>query len=73
MRAESFAERELEIDGWPVRLATYKAGELYHSRADNVSPGATLARATGTTAEEAESKAIEEARRLLAGTRRRKL
>lgn len=70
MKVESFEERTLEIDGWPVRLTTYKAGDVYHTRADNVSPGATLARTTGATKEESEAKALEEARRLLARTRR---
>lgn len=73
MKVESFLERTLEVDGWPVRLTTYKAGDVYHTRADNVSPGATLARTTGATQEEAETRAIEEARRLLARTRRQKV
>ncbi len=72
MRAESYRERTLEIDGWPLRVATYKVGDVFYSRADNLSPGATLARTTGVTQEEAETRAIEEARRLLARTRRQK-
>lgn len=73
MKAESFSERTVEIEGWPVRLATFKAGDLYRTRADNVSPGATLARTSGATPEEAETKAIEEARLRLARTRRQKV
>ncbi len=70
MRVENFAERKIEIEGWPVNLATYQIGETFHCRADNVSPGAGLARTTGVTREEAEQKAIERAKDLLSRTRR---
>ncbi|HTS76526.1 MAG TPA: hypothetical protein VMG40_10005 [Bryobacteraceae bacterium] len=73
MRVEHFAERKVEIDGWPVNLTTYRIGETFHCRADNVSPGAGLARTHGTTREEAEQKAIERAKDLLSRTRRRAL
>jgi hypothetical protein len=58
MRAEEYTERKVEVDGWPVNLATYKLGEIYHCRADNVSPGAGLARSTVSTREEAEQRAL---------------
>jgi hypothetical protein len=70
MNVEQFAERKIEIDGWPVNLASYKIGETFHCRADNVSPGAGLARTTGATREEAEEKAIARARELLGRTKR---
>lgn len=70
MKVEEYSERQLELAGWPVNLATYKIGETYHCKADNVSPGAALARTTGTTREEAEKKAIERAEQLLGRTRR---
>jgi hypothetical protein len=70
MNVEEFAERKIEIDGWPVNLASYKIGETFHCRADNVSPGAGLARTTGVTREEAEEKAIARARELLGRTKR---
>lgn len=70
MKVENFSERRIEIDGWPVNLASYKIGETYHCKADNVSPGAGIARTTGTTREEAEQKAIARAKELLARTRR---
>jgi hypothetical protein len=69
MKVEEFQERKVEIRGWPVNLTSYRLGEVYHSKADNVSPGAALARATGATREEAEKKAIERAEQLLARTR----
>ncbi len=70
MNVENFAERQIEIDGWPVNLTSYRIGELYHCKADNVSPGAAIARTTGATREEAEEKAIARAKELLSRTRR---
>lgn len=70
MRAEEFQERKLEVAGWPVNLSSYRLGSVFHCKADNVSPGAALARASGATREEAEQKAVEQARHLLSRTRR---
>lgn len=70
MKVENFSERKLEIDGWPVNLTTYQIGDVYHCKADNVSPGAGLARTTGATREEAEEKAIARAKELLGRTHR---
>jgi hypothetical protein len=70
MRAEDYEEKQLEVEGWPLRLTSYKLGEVFHCQADNVSPGATLVRETGATREEAERKALEVARRRLSRTRR---
>jgi hypothetical protein len=70
MRAENYTERSLELSGWPVNVTSYKLGQEWHAKADNVSPGAALARAKGASREEAESKVIERARSLLERTRR---
>lgn len=70
MRAEDFQERKLEVQGWEVNLSSYRLGEVYHCKADNVSPGAALCRTTGATREEAEEKALSRAQELLARTRR---
>jgi len=72
-RVQGFQEREIEIAGWPVRLTCYRIGEQYICQADNVSPGACLARMSASTAEEAESQAISKARHLLGKTRRREV
>jgi hypothetical protein len=53
-----------------VNVTSYKLGQEWHARADNVSPGAALARTTSASREEAESMVIERARNLLARTRR---
>jgi hypothetical protein len=68
MKVEEYRERRVEVGGWPVNLTTYRLGDVFHTKADNVSPGAALARTTGATREEAENKAIERAGQLLART-----
>ena len=70
MKPEDYSERTVEIDGWQVHLITYKLEGKYHCKADNVSPGANLARIVADTKEEAENKAIERSRELLARTKR---
>ena len=70
MKVQEFAERNLEVNGWPVHLASYKIGDQYVCVADNVSPGARLARTSGATRDDAESQAVERARELLARTHR---
>lgn len=70
MQPEQYNEQNLELAGWRVHLTSYKLGERYYAKADNVSPGASLARAAAATREEAEQKVIDKARQLLARTRR---
>jgi hypothetical protein len=71
--SQNFRERDIEIDGWPVRLTSYRVGDQYVCQADNVSPGACLARISASTAEEAESQAISKARHLLSKTKRHEI
>ena len=70
MRAEEYTTRILDLAGWQVRLTSYKLGDVYHCTADNVDPGAWLARATGATRDEAENRVIERTRPLLERSRR---
>ncbi len=70
MNAEEYSERQVDVEPWQVKITSYRLGTIYHAKADNVSPGAALARATGATREEAEEKALDRARQLLARTRR---
>ena len=72
-RSQNFQERQLEIDGWPVRLTSYRVGDQYICQADNFSPGACLARISAGTPEEAESQAISKTRHLLGKTRRHEI
>jgi rhodanese-related sulfurtransferase len=70
-RVGNYAERKLEVEGWPVNLTSYRLGGLFHAKADNVSPGANLARTAAPTREEAEQLALARARELLARTQKR--
>jgi len=70
MKPEAYQERRIELEGWEVNLTSYRLGDVFHCKADNVSPGAWLARTTGSTREEAERKAVEKARHMLGKTRR---
>jgi 3-mercaptopyruvate sulfurtransferase SseA len=69
-RVEGYQERKIELHNWPVQVISYKLGGLFHAKADNVSPGANLARATGGTREEAEQLVLARAGELLARTQR---
>lgn len=68
--SNEYQERQIELNGWPVRLASYRIGDKFVCQADNVSPGACLARFSAPTREEAEANAISKARHLLGKTRR---
>jgi hypothetical protein len=71
--SQDYRERHIDIDGWPLRLTSYRIGDRYICQADNVSPGACLARISASTAEEAESQAVSKARLLLGKTKRREV
>jgi hypothetical protein len=72
-QTQNFQERKLDIDGWQVRLTSYRVGDKYVCQADNVSPGACLARFSAPTLEEAESQALSKAKHLLGKTRRHEI
>jgi hypothetical protein len=71
MTPQEYKENSFELAGWPVKMTSYKLGEKYIAKIDNVSPGAQIARAEGATREEAEGKATEDAQRRLQRTKRR--
>ncbi len=70
MKPENYSERKVDVDGWEVNLTTYQLGNKWHTKADNVSPGAALARIVADTREDAEDRALARARELLARTKR---
>jgi hypothetical protein len=70
MKAEDYAERYEEIDGWKVHIVTYTIGDRYYCTIDNVDPGARFARAEGATREDVEVAALQKARKYLGQTRR---
>lgn len=73
MKAEGYGVSELELSGWPVRITCYRIGEAWHATADNVSPGANIAKCRAATREAAIASVTEKAGRRLAATRRRTL
>ncbi len=70
MKPEDYSERKLEMAGWPIHLVSYKLGDEYFAKIDNVSPGAQIARSKGATKQEAEDKALAKAQTRLEATRR---
>ncbi len=70
MKPENYSERQVDVDGWQVNLTTYRLGDKWHTKADNVSPGAALARIVADTREDAENRALARARELLSRTKR---
>lgn len=70
MRAEDYSVRELTLAGWPARISSYCLGGRWYAKADNVSPGATIASTSAATQQEAEARVLEKARDRLAATRR---
>ncbi len=71
MKPENYSERKVDVDGWQVNLTTYQLGDKWHTKADNVSPGASLVRIVADTREAAESLALARAKKLLSRTQRR--
>ncbi len=70
MKSDEFQERQIELDGWPVRISSYRLGDKYVCQADDVTAGPCLARISAATLEEAELQAISKARHLLGKTKR---
>jgi hypothetical protein len=70
MKPEAYSERKIELNGWQIRLTSYKLGGEFLCTADNVSPGAWLARTRGANRREAEQQALDKARKLLARAHR---
>ena len=70
MKPQNYNERKLEVDGWQVNLTIYQLGDKWHAKADNVSPGAALARIVADSREDAEAKALARAKELLSRTKR---
>ena len=70
LRAEEHSREETTLGGWPAGITTYRIGETWICKIDNVSPGAVVARARAETREDAINAASERATSRLAATRR---
>ncbi len=65
VRPEDFRERKESVPPFEVHIVSYNAAGVFHCTVDNVDPGAVIARSEGATREEAETKALERAKKLL--------
>ena len=70
LHAQSYVRRQAKMLDWDVAITTYKIGDRYYCVIDNVSPGATIARAEGSTCDQAESEALAIAEERLSNTRK---
>ena len=73
MKPEDRRESRLDVEGFPVRVTSYRIEGTHYAIVDNVEPGARIARAEAPTREDAEKAALEDAARRLARTRRREV
>lgn len=62
VKAEEHKTQALEMNGVRLEVRSYKIGNTYHCHVANVDPGATIARASAPTEEEAVRVATEKAR-----------
>lgn len=72
MNAEEHEKRREVLGGWEAEIVSYRIGDTFYCHVNNVSPGATVARAEGPTRDDAVRAATEKASERLAGTRRKK-
>jgi rhodanese-related sulfurtransferase len=70
VKPTEYSEKITELAGWKVRLTSYRLGNQYYCKADNIEPGACIARSQGATKEEAEREAIAKSEKYLSQTRR---
>ncbi|MBI4513191.1 MAG: hypothetical protein HY702_03690 [Gemmatimonadetes bacterium] len=68
-KAEEYRSRRTKVGAFEINIESYRLGDTYHCKVDNVQPGAVLARGQGKTREEAERVAGEKAKEMLAKTR----
>ncbi len=64
-KPEEYSEQKTTLAGWPITITTYRLGATYHTTIDNTDPGAWVVKAQGTTKDEAETKARQDAQALL--------
>ncbi len=71
-KPEDYSEQKTQLAGWPVTIVTYRLGTTYYTTIDNTDPGAWVVKAQGTSKQEAEAKAITEAKALLEKVKKNK-
>lgn len=58
-KATNYQVEKTEIQGIKVSITTYQIGDQFMCHIENENPGATIARAVGTSQEEAKQLAVE--------------
>jgi hypothetical protein len=61
MNSEKFQEEITEVNGVKMRVTTYKIGDKFHCHVATTDPGATIARASSESKEEAQETALNKA------------
>jgi len=69
MRAEGWVTEELELEGWPVTVTSYRIASSFLTEVESGCSGSILARGIGSTREESRREAFETASRRLLHSR----
>jgi hypothetical protein len=71
VHAEGWETKNIDLNGWPAKLASYRVGDSYIATLELTSFGSTIATVIATTREEAHEAALKNAEARLRGTRLR--
>ncbi len=58
---QEYEVQDRQISGTPVKVTSYRLGEVYYCQVANADPGATIARAEGDTRQQAVDAALSKA------------
>jgi hypothetical protein len=70
MRAEGWAVEELELEGWAVKITSYRIGERFLTEVESSASGVIIARGIAPTKEDSRREAFDKAAGRLLHTRR---
>jgi hypothetical protein len=70
LRAQEYDAHAETLQGWPVRIISYRIGGTFFASIESADPGAAIARAQGSTRAEATELARRKAAARLDQTRR---
>jgi len=70
MRAKDWVTEEIDLEGYPVRVITYRIGDSFVTEVESTSSGAVIARSAGKTQEAVQRETLETATRRLLRARR---
>jgi hypothetical protein len=66
VQEEDVEQRQQKLHGYPVGVVSFRSGDKFVCRVDNVDPGAVIARGEGRTRAEAERAALSQLERRFA-------